>query len=235
MAWTTPRWLQGVLGAKTAPAGDAAPRFLKEEALADPAAALDLVTRELAWLAERLPSYLDEVRADTRGSAATPAAVLHRSTVSVLQHVDRHLSALADRGSPAERRRVAALAGRSQLLRSLSDAVRELAGMIGSAGPSGEVATLCANMAEALHVMLLAAVDALGEPDAIDLEVLGHMTSDRGEVMESIRQGLVRGERTLTVDEHQVLFTSTALFERIIRLLRRFHEGLAISGGGART
>jgi len=53
------------------------------------------------------------------------------------------------------------------------------------------------------------------------------LTGDRSDVMERIRQGLVRGERTLTVDEHHVLFTSTALFERIIRLLRRFQEGLA--------
>ena len=82
-------------------------------------------------------------------------------------------------------------------------------------------------MAEALHAILLTAVDAIREPDAMNLELLGQLTGDRGAVMESIRQGLVRGERTLTVDEHHVLFTSTALFERIIRLLRRFQEGLA--------
>ncbi len=224
MAWSAPRWLQSVLGAKGTPAGEDGPRFLTERAYADPAAALGLAERELAWLAGRLPAYLDEVRADTRGTASTPAMALHRGTVSVLQQVDRHLAALADRGSPSERDRAAVLAARSRLVRSLSDAVRELAGMIGSAGSSGEVATLSASMAEAMHVMLLAVVDAIGQPDAFDVELLEHLTSDRGAVMEGIRQGLVRGERTLTVDEHQVLFTSTALFERIVRLLRRFQE-----------
>ena len=220
------RWLQSILGTKTA-AVDGAPRFLNERALADPATALDLSARELAWLAERLPAYLDEVRQETRASASAPAAALHRGTVHVLQEIDRHLAALAGRGSPPQRERATELAGRSTLLRSLSDAVRELTEVIGRAGPSGEVATLSANMAEALHAILLTAVDAIREPDAMNLDLLGQLTGDRGAVMESIRQGLVRGERILTVDEHHVLFTSTALFERIIRLLRRFQEGLA--------
>jgi phosphate:Na+ symporter len=225
MAWT-PRWLQSVLGGKAASAAGAAPRFLDESALADPAAALDLIARELAWLAERLPTYLDEIREETRAKASAPASALHRGSVQVLQQVDRHLAALADRGSPPQRERATELTRRAQLLRSLSDAVRELTDVIGRGGSSGEVAALSANLAEALHVILLTAVDAILEPDATNIELLRQLTADRSAVMESIRQGLVRGERTLTVDEHHVLFTSTALFERIIRLLRRFQEGL---------
>ena len=32
--------------------------------------------------------------------------------------------------------------------------------------------------------------------------------------MESIRGSLISSEQTLTIDEHQTLFTSTSLFER---------------------
>jgi len=212
MAWTTPRWLQSVLGANAAPA--------------DPAAALDLAARELASLAERLPAYLDEVREETRATASARASALHRDSVQILQQVDRRLAALGDAASPAQRDRAADLSARSQLLRSLGDAVREQTEVIGRAGRSGEVAALSASLAEALHVILLTAADAIREPDAMNVEMLGQLTGDRNAVMDRIRQGLVRGERTLTVDEHHVLFTSTALFERIIRLLRRFQEGL---------
>ena len=45
--------------------------------------------------------------------------------------------------------------------------------------------------------------------------------------MEGIRRSLVRGEHTLTLEEHQALFTSTRLFERIILLLRQLQKGLA--------
>jgi hypothetical protein len=69
-------------------------------------------------------------------------------------------------------------------------------------------------------------VDAIREPDAVSLNALRQLTGDRGALMDGIRQGLVRGGRTLTVDEHHILFTSTALFERTIRLLRRFQDGL---------
>ena len=51
-------------------------------------------------------------------------------------------------------------------------------------------------------------------------------TADRGRLMEAIRRGFLRGEQTLSIDEHQALFTSTSLFERIIRLLRRLRVEL---------
>jgi len=205
-------WLQSVFG-RSAPA-------------IDPATALDLAARELTNVAGRLPAYLDEVREETRAAASAPAAALHRRTVQALEQVDRHLTAVADSGSPPQRARATELAERSQLLRLLSDAVRELTEVIGRAGTAGEVAALSSTIAEALHAILLTAVDAVREADAIDIELLGQLTGDRTAVMERLRQGLVRGERTLTVEEHHVLITSTALFERIVRLLRRFQEGL---------
>src|SRR5262245_22004837 len=167
------RWLQSILGAKSPPA--------------DPATALEFAERELVSLAERLPAYLDEVREETRGRASTTAAALHRGSVQVLQEIDSRLAALASGGVPARQDRVEALAGRSQLLRSLSDAVRELTEVIGRAGQSGEVAALTATLAEALHVILLSAVDAIREPDTMNVELLGQLTGDRSALMESIR------------------------------------------------
>ena len=69
----------------------------------------------------------------------------------------------------------------------------------------------------------------MANPDEANLELLHRMTADRGELMEAIRRSLLRGEQTLTIDEHQALFTSTRLFERIIRLLRRLHTVEAAS------
>jgi hypothetical protein len=44
--------------------------------------------------------------------------------------------------------------------------------------------------------------------------------------MDGIRRSLLRGEHTLTLEEHQALFTSTRLFERIILLLQQLQIGL---------
>jgi phosphate:Na+ symporter len=121
------------------------------------------------------------------------------------------------------------MAERTELLRSLSDSVRELTETIRLAGQAGPLGTLTGNMAEALHAVLLAAADAMASPDEANLELLHHLTADRGEIMEGIRRSLLRGEQILTIDEHQALFTSTSLFERIIRLLRRLQALLAAS------
>jgi hypothetical protein len=85
-------------------------------------------------------------------------------------------------------------------------------------------------MAEGLHVVLLSTIDAMETPDQHNLEVLHHLTADRSQLMEGIRRSLVRGEQTLTIEEHQALFTSTRLFARVILLLRLLQTGLAPRG-----
>ena len=69
--------------------------------------------------------------------------------------------------------------------------------------------------------MLTTAAEAMATPHAANLELLHDLTADRSELMAAIRRALLRGAQTLSPDEHQVLFTSTSLFERVIRLLRR--------------
>ena len=194
----------------------------------DPTVAIESIAKEQLSLAQRLPEYLDDVREETRGDSGQGARALHNSTVAALKEVDRVTNQLTRRGdNPARSLELSRTAERTELLRSLSDSVSELTETIRRAGQSGPLGTLTGNMAEGLHAVLLAAADAMASPDDANLELLHDLTSDRGEVMEGIRRSLLRGEQTLTIDEHQALFTSTSLFERIIRLLRRLQSLLA--------
>lgn len=222
MSWVTPRaWLQSF---RSAPPQDDAVGlpFRDEGALADPAGAIALIGNEHVRLAERLPDYLDEVREETRNSAAVSASDLHRNTVAALAGMDRFAARLSARPlGPALSLALARRAEHAELLRSLSDAVRELTGVIRQAGPTGPLAGLMGNMAEALHAVLVTAAEVMASPDESNLALLHDLTADRGQVLEAVRGSLLRGEVTLSPDEHHVLFTSTSLFERIIRLLRR--------------
>ncbi len=222
------RWFSAFLPSAREPAAATA-RFLNEEALAQPAVALDLIAREQAAVAQGLPQYLDAVR---EGTAATvTAGVQHRNTVAVLKQVTRFTADLAGRsGSVAITPQISQLTERTELLALLGDSIRELADSMRDSAASGALGTLTADMAEGLHVVLLSAVDAIESPDQANLDVLHHLTADRGEVMEGIRRSLLRGEQTLTLEEHQALFTSTRLFERIILLLRQLQTGLAPLG-----
>jgi Na+/phosphate symporter len=221
------RWLSAILpsagGSEVATA-----RFLDQAALAQPAVALDLIAKEQLAVARRLPEYLDDIREDTRAQATATAGVQHTSTVSVLKQITRFTADLAGRTeSAAITRQISQLTERAELLAQLGDSVRELADSMRDTMKSGTLGTLTAGMAEGLHVVLLSTVDSIESPDELTLEQLHHLTADRGELMESIRRSLLQGEHTLTLEEHQALFTSTRLFERIILLLRQLQTGLA--------
>jgi hypothetical protein len=229
MSWRTPRtWLRSVLQTDANEQSRGRLGVLRDMAIVDPSKAIESIVKEQMSLAQRLPTYLDDIREEMRGGSGPGARALHNRTVAALKEIDRVTNQLTSRErNPARSLELSYLAERSELLRALSDSVCELTESIGGAPRSGPLGTLTANMAEGLHAVLLAGADAMTSPDDANLEMLHHLTADRGQLMESIRGSLVRGEQTLTIDEHQTLFTSTSLFERIIRLLRRLQAVLA--------
>jgi hypothetical protein len=227
MPWTRPGWLRSVLGGPGAAAPPATLRFLRPGVESTPELAVDLIGQEQIALAELLPAYLDGVREETRGVATASATTRHHAAVATLKEIERVIASMAGpAAAPSTSMALSRLAERSELLRLLSDSVRELADVISQGSQSGPLAMLTGNMAESLHALLLTAADAITTPDAANLDLLHQLTADRGHLMEGIRGALVRGERTLSLEEHQTLFTSTSLFERIIRLLRRLHAVL---------
>ena len=224
-AWR--RWFSAFLPSVSEPEMAAA-RVIDQAALAQPAVALDLVARAQLAVAQGLPKYLDDIREDTRAQATASAAVQHRHTLTALKEITRVAADLSARAeSAAMTQQIAQLAERNGLLAMLGDSIRELADSMRDAPRAGALAALTADMAEALHVVLLSTIDAIESPDPSNLEVLDHLTADRSQLMEGIRRSLLRGEHTLTIEEHQALFTSTRLFERIILLLRQLHTGLS--------
>jgi phosphate:Na+ symporter len=230
MSWRTPRtWLRSVLQRDPRERASATISLSRDQPIENSTTAIDLIAKEQLSIAQRLPEYLDEVREEMRGTSPTDARALHNSTVAALKEVEGFTERLSARDlNPSRSLELSRLAERSDLLRSLSDSVCELTETM-RPGHSGPLGMLTGNIAEGLHAVLLAAADAVANPDEANLELLHQMTADRGELMEAIRRSLLRGEQTLTIDEHQALFTSTRLFERIIRLLRRLHTVEAAS------
>lgn len=185
--------------------------FLRDAATGNLSAAIESIAKEQLSLAQRLRDYLDEIREERQHASGPDARALHNGTVAALKEVDRVTHELSSRGHDAVRSfELSCLGERTELLRLLSDSVCELAETIGRGGRSGPLATLTGNMAEALHAVLLATADTMASPDEANLELLHHLTADRGHVMDGIRRALLQGEHTLTIDEHQTLFTSTA-------------------------
>ena len=230
MSWLAPgSWLRSVLSPSSPQPARRDRPVLGGVDLGHAAAAIDAIATEQLSIAESLPAYLDEIRDETRGTPERTARQRHTAAVAALKELDsatRQVTA-GRAGDAARSRDLAYLAERTALLQALSDGICELTETIGRVGPSGPLSTMTGHMAEALHAVLLTATDAIATPDEANLSLLHDLTADRGQIMESIRRSLVRGERALTIDDHQLLFTSTSLFERIVQLLRRLQSAMA--------
>ena len=80
---------------------------------------------------------------------------------------------------------------------------------------------LASSMVESLHLILTLLNDSLITEDN-DGELLLSLTSDRSDLMEKIRDSLLN-DQSINLEERQILFISTSIFERIIWLIRRIH------------
>ena len=81
---------------------------------------------------------------------------------------------------------------------------------------------LANSMVESLHLILTLLNESLITKNNDD-ELLENLTSDRSDLMEKIRDSLLN-DQSISLEERQMLFVSTSVFERIIWLIRRIHS-----------
>ncbi len=199
------------------------PRFLSDEALADPESALDLVEKEQLHLLGHLNGQLATVREETASSATVSAEVLHRAVAAVGAEVEVFLRELAGLEVDHQTsRRVLALERRLALIGSLNDTVHAFVETFTRlrAGPPLD-GTFVDNLAESLNTLILSALDAAGSGDPGDIDLLLRMTADRGDLMERLRRNLLAGPQPLDHHQKSHLFYLTSLFERAVWLLRQ--------------
>ena len=218
------------------------PRYISQEALADPDSALELADKEQVALLAHLPAQLDTLRA-APGSPTAPVApaVRHRAAQSIAAEVQAYLRELVEQSSDrAASARVLALEQRHALVVSLTDTVHDFTATLARLrAPDAAPAPLLDSLLESLDTLLLTAVDATGASDSDDLALLLRLTADRGELMERLRrQLLAASEPGLDHARKSDLFYATSLFERAIWLLRQLalaQQALANSAAVTQT
>lgn len=215
------------------------PQFLLDDALIDPSLALELATREEGRLAQRLPMMLDGIRSDAVPGEAPPE-VLHEASHSITDAMAAYIESILESNADRDdRERVIRLQHRAANLRSLFDALSEfrVAVLVAKEWPSS--ASVAENMTEALHALLSALVDATGSEDAAEREFVLALLGNRDELMERMRQRVLRENPDLPAKAQEALFSATMLFERIVWLSRRIaillaSPDLATKSGAAR-
>jgi phosphate:Na+ symporter len=196
------------------------PAYLINQALIEPALALDLVVREEHRLLAHLPAMLDIIREG--GSPSVPPATLRAVGKNITRAMSAYLeSVLNANAERADRERVIALQHRTANLDALYEAVGEFetAARSGQGWPASR--RVADSMIEALHALLSALADAVGSSDPSDRDFIQSLLGDRDEMMQRMRQRVLREDPNIPMGAQEAIFTATVLFERIVWLARR--------------
>jgi phosphate:Na+ symporter len=205
------------------------PHFIFDEALDEPASALDLIDHEQRSLVRRLRGYTGAMRASPDAPEREKARHIHDPFAKVAARLDHFQHDLANRqlGS-VEAERLAKLQNRLSLIVYLEDSVRELFGATNSIPTDGRLGQLIAQLTEGLDFILLTIIDALEEGgEAVDL--LTAITGDRSDLIERIRQRFLADETAVNAAERAALLHITNVFERttwMTHRLARMVDGL---------
>ena len=206
--------------------------FLVDEALVDPSLALELATREEDRLVQRLPMLLDDIRSDATESVGS-AELLRSASHSITAAMERYLEAILEVDlDRRDRERVIRLQHRTANLSALFDAVCEFRSAVIVAGRWPISARVTGNMVEALHALLAALAEASTSNDAEERDLVLSLLGHRDELMERMRQRVLRENPDLPAKAQEALFSATMLFERIVWLARRGTLLLTPSQGG---
>lgn len=194
---------------------DSRVQFVGEASPEAPEAALVLVAREQERLLRRLPRYLELV-----GQSPVEVEAAQAAFASVAGQIEELLGSLTDtdltRGASS---RLLNLHNRHSLIVSLEDSLARLAAAMTTGHTSPTLRTRTDNFIQALDALLLTTLDTVASADPIDRELLLEITSDRGDVMERLRQSFLAGESQLEVADRSALFYLTTLLERAIWLI----------------
>ena len=202
--------------------------FIYENALNDPETAMDLVEREQVRLVERFPTYMARLRTNLSTGEKFDVTSIHDPFQSVATEVQFFLNELHAKDLPRlSSDRFLNLLNRQNMIDSIEDTVYLLAGSIYRSNCSDTLKELFLNFVEGLDAIFLTAVDAVKGLDESDVETLIRITTDRGGLMEKIRETYISSEHQLGPEEKSLLLYITNLFELIVWLLRRLGMGLS--------
>lgn len=197
------------------------PAYLIEDALVEPTFAIDLVGREEQRLLARLPTMLDSVRADAEGEPI-PASTLRSAAATITRAMAGYLESISEgRLERTDREQVVRLQHRAANLNALHESLDEFVAACISARhwpSSGRVAD---QMIESLHALLNTLVEAAAANSPEEQEMLLSLLGHRDEMMEKIRQRVLREDPNMPPKSQEALFAATMLFERVVWLARR--------------
>jgi phosphate:Na+ symporter len=199
------------------------PQFLYDEALDEPAIAMDLIEKEQLRLIRRLRGYPAAMRTGQGSPERARALLIVKPFTAVSARIDLFLHELVNQQlRPDETERLTRLQNRLSLIVYLEDSLRSLTVSIESASFHERLGPLIATFVEGLDFVLMIMIQTLESGDQESFSLLLRITEDRGDMMERVRQDYLAEERNVGTADRAVLLEVTSVFERVIWMTQRF-------------
>jgi phosphate:Na+ symporter len=206
------------------------PRFLYDEALKEPATALDLIEQEQLRLAKRLRAYSDALRSGPGSPQRARARTLQTPFAAVAARIETFQQELVDEllGS-VETERLTNLQNRMSLLIYVEDSLRALTAATEATSAEGRLAALLSTFVEGLDFVLATMIDAFEGADDGALALLIRITDDRGDLTDRLRQDFLAEHSSISRTDRAGLLQVTSMFERVVWIIQRLARLLQAS------
>lgn len=204
------------------------PHFISDQAMGDPASALELVARETDRLVRHLPELMPDL--DQRGEDdGKVRAVQWRGARAISEATGHFLVELIDRHlTRADLDFALLLQEEQRLLHTLQDTLKDFSDLIER---YEEPPALAFNLCESLRTMILELADAQGGTEG-DFDLVIELTADKSATLDRIRRTLATGALG-TGEEARNLLNAVSLFERSLWLAHRLATTLRLTANEA--
>lgn len=198
-------------------------QFINEHAISEPETAVLLTEKEVHRLLRRISSYLEKLRADGASDQGPSLEAYHAAFTEVSAEIHAFTADVFRQDlSLGTSEALLNIQDRHSLVAALEDNCYNLVETLRKTPADGKAASLAMNIVESLDAIILTAVDVTESPDQTDLDILGALTSDRGQLMEKVRRNYLSSEAGLSTEERSLILYITNLFERSVWTLGRY-------------
>lgn len=203
------------------------PEYIYDQALEDPETAIELIVKEQNRAASRFIMCINTVREEVDeviGEALDyDLETLHGATEKLNLELDRFIKEMFLKDlSRSVSEKLLSLDNSQNLIGSIEDNLYHMIKEIKESTLEGKQAELLNHLTESAHAVLSLCIEANREGDkpiAIDLI---QMTSDKGKLMESIRERYTLEEAHLSQEQRKSIRLVTDHYQRIVWLLNRW-------------
>lgn len=201
-------------------------RFVQENALQDPATALQMTARESDRIITRLPSYLQPLRRE-EGHLQVHGRLdeLHQAARELNHSINEIFTELFGQDM---RRQEAELLIQTQnqhrILESLEEQLYELTCLLGQDMKNQNMEKIRHLTVEGLYTILTIAGETVENPDPAEWDLLLSMTGDRSGVVAELRKSYLNKEQDITPEARSLFLHMTNVYQRTVWLIHSWAE-----------